>query len=154
MKTAKMISNLAGLLLMLAAPASWGVVVELVDPPAIAIPSGYSDSATAKSIKFAIQERKWQILSEAPGEITAELVVRGRHHVKVSVLYDERYVRIRYLDSSNMYYQMGVPDNDDVDEWSDTAYKKVPLIHHHYNGWVQALANSIKRALHTPALSP
>lgn len=149
MKPQTMLGYLLGLALLLTAPSSWGVVVELTDPPAIAIPAGYTDLATAKAIKFALQQRKWHLLAEEAGEITAELVVRGRHQIKVSIQYDERYIRIRYLDSRNMYYQMGIPDTEEVDEWSDTTYKKVPLIHHRYNSWVKVLAKYIQKALRT-----
>lgn len=153
MSKIKFSSYLIVIFMALAAPTAWGVVVELEDPPAIAIPSGYTDAATVKAIKLAMQQHKWSLVAETEGEITAQLVVRGRHYVKVTVLYDERFIRIKYLDSRNMYYQMGVPDNDDEDEWSDSTYKKVPLIHHRYNGWVNTFAKYIKRALHTPALN-
>jgi len=149
MKPQTMIGYLLGLVLLLIAPASWGVVVELTDPPAIVIPAGYTDTATTKAIKFALQQRKWQLLAEEVGEITAELAVHGRHQIRVSIKYDERYIRIRYLDSRNMYYQMGIPDSEEVDEWSDTTYKKVPLIHHRYNSWVKLLAKNIQKALRT-----
>jgi hypothetical protein len=147
MRTVNVFGYIFAIFIILAAPASWGVVVELEDPPAIAIPSGYTDAATVKAIKFAMQQHNWTLVAEEQGEITAQLVVRGRHYVKVTVLYNERFIRIKYLDSRNMYYQMGVPEDNDVDEWGELAYKKVPLIHHRYNGWVNTFAKYIKRAL-------
>jgi len=149
MKPQKIISYFLGILFLLVATSTWGVVVELTDPPAIVIPAGHTETTTAKAIKFALQQRKWVLLTEEPGVITADLLVRGRHYIKVAIQYDERFVRIGYLDSRNMYYQMGIPDDADVDEWSETAYKKVPLIHHRYNSWVKVLAKYIKKSLNT-----
>lgn len=115
---------LAVLLLAFAAAAS---ADELVDPDPISIPAGLDQPNVAKAIRAAMARTKWGVESEAPGRIVAVAHARTRT-ARVTIGYDDKQVRIAYLDSAELDYA----EHDGKREISGS-----------YNKWVKRLADDI-----------
>ena len=103
----------------------------------------YDMSATAQkkltkkqmhdAIYRACVARGWTPRDAGPDAIEAELTVRGKHHVVVSIAYTAAHYDIRYKDSRNMNYR---PNADGVS-----------TIHPNYNKWVSTLDHDIRKQL-------
>jgi len=117
---------LVWLLLAWAAP-SWGA--DLHDPDPVAIPAGMSGENVVKAIKNAMVVQAWALDNEAPGHIVASFSPND-HVARVTISYDEKEVRVAYLDSVNPNFK----EEDGQRE-----------IHRNYNKWVEALAQQIGR---------
>jgi len=105
--------------------------VPLVDPPPIAVPGKMTSAQVEKAVKQALIKREWMIASDAPGEITATLT----HHdysVSIGIAYDVREIRIRYLDSTDLKYEVKNGQR---------------LIHKNYPSWIQDLVTDISNDL-------
>ncbi len=94
--------------------------------------SKFTAPAVEDAIVRAGTEQGWEITPVKPGEMQGMLVVRAKHTVRVSILYDvtQKNYSIRYKDSSNMEYN---------------PTKKI--IHPNYNKWVQTLDRNIDSEL-------
>ncbi len=99
----------------------------LVDPAPIAIPAKLSDKQVAKAIATALVHREWVINVNEPGKISATYAKR-EFSVRIGITYDQHEVHIKYLDSSNLKYEMK----------SGQQY-----IHVNYNSWIQNLVTDI-----------
>ena len=103
----------------------------------------YDMSATAQkkltkkqmhdAIYRACVARNWTPRDAGPDTIEAELTVRGKHHVVVSIPYTADHYDIRYKDSRNMNYRVN----------ADGTY----TIHPNYNKWVSTLNHDIRKQL-------
>ena len=80
------------------------------------------------SIILAGSARGWQVASEQAGELTLRNNIRNKHVVVVNVHYDSKGVRVEYVSSENLEYEMR----------NGVAY-----IHPKYNEWVKLLLNDI-----------
>jgi hypothetical protein len=80
------------------------------------------------SIGVAASNRDWQVVTEAPGKVQLRNVVRNKHVLVVNVLYNTKGVRIEYVSSENLKYEMH----------DGTAF-----IHPKYNEWVGLLLKDI-----------
>ena len=104
-------------------------------PPPIQVPEGVNIRQVSKVIQTALAAKNWyaesQDLAEeaGTGQIQATLKVRV-HSVTIRFDYDVREVRISYVDSQNMEYEV--------------HKKKGPLIHPNYNRWLANLEKTIR----------
>ena len=126
----------------------------LVDPKPILVPEGLELTKIAESIKRGMSRRGWRAAKEKPGEIIAVLSVRNNKHIiKEMITYDKQHVQIKYFDSYNMQYKIGIPETSMEDEYgfndssAGSSGEPVPMIHFKYNSWVKNLANDIKQEL-------
>lgn len=107
----------------------------LYNPPPIQVPEGLTTRQVAKVIQMAMAARNWYVDSQAiaedggPSQIQATLKVRV-HSVTIRFDFDAREVRISYVDSQHMEYEV--------------HKRKGPLIHPNYNRWVQNLEKTIR----------
>lgn len=85
-------------LLMAAAPL-------LVDPEPITVPAGMSEQAVARAITLGVAQRGWIVSKQEPGYMEATLNIRT-HMAKVGITYDVKSIQIKYLDSSNLDYEV------------------------------------------------
>jgi hypothetical protein len=105
--------------------------VPLVDPPPIAVPGKMTSAQVEKVVKQALIKREWKIANDAPGKITATLA----HHdysVSIDVAYDVREIRISYLDSTDLKYEVKNGQR---------------FIHKNYPSWIQNLVTDITNDL-------
>lgn len=137
---------------VVALPTAFAGVKPLKAPEPIAIPQGLSQAQVTKAIKQGMSRRGWRVEKEEPHKILAVIYVRT-HVVKNMITWDKKEVRISYVDSTNMKYEMREPGDSggngglfDFDDSKDTEEKVelVPYIHDRYNSWTQNLANDIR----------
>jgi hypothetical protein len=125
----------------IAAAAQMSKTVENIAPRPHRAPSGISSEQLVEALTLAAGDMGWRILEEAPGEVTAITLVRGKHEAVVTIGYDESNFWINYKDSKNLNYdpkdyRRGRPGQRRV-------VTKGPRIHPNYNRWVAALADQI-----------
>ena len=128
-KTIALIPLLA--LLMAAAPL-------LVDPAPISVPAGLNEQAVAKAITLGVAQRGWIVSKQEPGYMEATLNIRS-HMARVGITYDVKSIQIRYLDSSNLDYEVE---------------KDGRHIHRNYLKWVNNIVHDISVQLLTAAAAP
>lgn len=109
----------------------------MVDPPAVAVPAGLDDKAVNKAIRLGAAQRGWVVSRQDPGFMEATLNIRS-HVAKVGITYDSSVVRIGYLDSTNLDYEVK---------------KGVARIHGNYLKWVSNLARDISLQLQSAELA-
>ncbi|GAA0712665.1 hypothetical protein [Dokdonella soli] len=100
----------------------------LVDPDPIAVPPKTAEHQIAKVIKVSLLHRGWTVDSEKPGAIDATLHLR-EHVARIAISYDSANVRIKYLSSENLKYEI--------------EHGK-PLIHKNYLSWIENLVTDIR----------
>ena len=116
------------MLLGLATVAPAAVASEvLVDPQPISVPPGLSEKAVAKSIRLGVAQRGWVVSRQDPGYMEATLNIRS-HVAKVGITYDTKSIQIRYLDSTNLDYEVK---------------KGVRRIHGNYLKWINNIVKDI-----------
>jgi hypothetical protein len=81
-----------------------------------------------ESIGAAASAHGWQVTSEQPGQLTLRNLIRNKFVVVVNVFYDSKSVRLEYVSSENLNYELR----------SGVAY-----IHPKYNEWVKLLLKDI-----------
>ena len=127
----KAVSSWALVLMMLlgvAAVAPIAVASEvLVDPQPISVPPGLSEKAVAKSIRLGVAQRGWVVSRQDPGYMEATLNIRS-HVAKVGITYDTKSIQIRYIDSTNLDYEVK---------------KGVRRIHGNYLKWINNIVKDI-----------
>ena len=127
----KAVSSWALLLMMLlgvAAVAPIAVASEvLVDPQPISVPPGLSEKAVAQSIRQGVAQRGWVVSRQDPGYMEATLNIRS-HVAKVGITYDTKSIQIRYIDSTNLDYEVK---------------KGVRRIHGNYLKWINNIVRDI-----------
>lgn len=119
----------------LTAPSALAAEV-LVDPPAISVPAGLDEKAVNKSIRLGAAQRGWVVSRQDPGAMELTLNIRT-HVAKVGITYDTSSIKIRYLDSSNLDYEVK---------------KGVARIHGNYLKWVNNLVRDISVQLQSAEL--
>ena len=131
----KAVSSCAPMLMMLlglVAVAPIAVASEvLVDPQPISVPAGLSEKAVAKSIRLGVAQRGWVVSRQDPGYMEATLNIRS-HVAKVGITYDTNSIQIRYLDSTNLDYEVK---------------KGVRRIHRNYLKWINNIVRDISAQL-------
>ena len=129
-------TRLAALLLIPLAFMLMGAAV-LVDPAPIPVPTKLSAKDVSKAIRSGIVSRGWVVAKDEKGQIDAVLNVRT-HEARVAINYDTKEVKITYVSSQDL----------DYDEKKGERH-----IHKKYNQWVQNMANDIRNALASEAIS-
>jgi hypothetical protein len=104
----------------------------LVDPAPIAVPAGLAEVQVGKAVKAALIGRGWTVAGEQPGSVNASLS-RDEWVAKIRVDYSTQKVQIRYVDSTNLKYEV--------------KRDGTRLIHSNYMGWMQFLSGDIGRNL-------
>ncbi|MGH8077779.1 MAG: hypothetical protein ACREPE_10695 [Lysobacter sp.] len=99
----------------------------LVDPEPVAIPAGLSTTKVVKDIKRTLAGRGWAVTSEQEGQIDSTLTLRA-HVARIRISYDDKQVRIAYVDSSNLDYKLK----------RGKAY-----VHSNYMGWMGYLTTDL-----------
>ena len=128
MKAASSWALVLMMLLGVAAVAPIAVASEvLVDPQPISVPPGLSEKAVAKSIRLGVAQRGWVVSRQDPGYIEATLNIRS-HVAKVGITYDTKSIQIRYIDSTNLDYEVK---------------KGVRRIHGNYLKWINNIVRDI-----------
>ena len=115
------------LVLCLACGVAQARKAELADPDPVAIPAGLDQEQVTKDIKRALIGRGWSISGEKPGEIDSTLFLR-EHVARIRVTWDEKQVRLAYVDSDNLDYK---------------EQKGKRYIHRNYLGWIGFLVQDI-----------
>jgi hypothetical protein len=105
-------------------------IAPLLTPAPILLQEPSSDMHDA--ILRAMVHRGWRPISDEPGKITAQVLVRGRHKATVDLLYTPDKVEFAYVSSENLDY-----------EYVDGEQ----TIHRNYNSWVQLLRDDIQQEL-------
>lgn len=100
----------------------------LVNPPPIAVTTKMSTDNVLKAIKMALVHRGWTITELKPGIVDSTLNLRD-HTARIEIDYSTTSVRIKYLDSTNLKYEVK---------------NGTPYIHKNYLGWVENLATDIQ----------
>lgn len=128
MKAAASWALMLVMLLGLAAVAPIAMASEvLVDPQPISVPPGLSEEAVAKSIRLGVAQRGWVVSRQDPGYMEATLNIRS-HVAKVGITYDTKSIQIRYIDSTNLDYEVK---------------KGVRRIHGNYLKWINNIVRDI-----------
>ena len=109
----------------------------LVDPAPVAVPVGLTEKAVERSIVVGVAQRGWIVTKQQPGYMEATLNIRS-HMARVGITYDVKAVQIKYLDSTNLDFEVK----------KDTRY-----IHGNYLKWVNNIVHDITVQLQTAALS-
>jgi hypothetical protein len=105
----------------------------LVDPPPISVPTGLNEQAVAKAVTLGVAQRGWIVSKREAGYIEATLNIRT-HMARVGITYDLETVQIRYLESSNLDYEVK----------GDGRH-----IHRNYLKWVNNMVRDISMQLLT-----
>ena len=121
--------------LAVVAPAA-GASEVLVDPPSIVVPPGLSEQTVAKSIRLGVAQRGWVVSRTDPGYMEATLNIR-KHVAKVGITYDASSIQIRYVDSTNLDFEVK---------------KGVRRIHRNYLKWVDNIVRDISVQLQAAEL--
>jgi hypothetical protein len=108
------------LLLMAAGPL-------LLDPEPIPVPPGLSEKAVGQAVGVGVSQRGWLVTKQDSGYVEATLRLRT-HVAKIGITYDTQSVRIKYLESSNLDYEVR---------------KDGPHIHGNYLKWVENVVRDI-----------
>jgi hypothetical protein len=110
----------------------------LADPVRVDFPA--ADAPSGEKLRQVVAavgpSRDWRIVSQSEGRLELERSVRDKHMLRVSLDYDARGFRLRYLQSVNLMYRE-----------LERGGAKLPLIHHNYNSWVHELAAAIASGL-------
>jgi len=80
------------------------------------------------SIGAAASAHGWQVTSEQPGQLTLHNLIRNKFVVVINVFYDSKNVRVEYVSSENLNYELR---------------GGVGYIHPKYNEWVKLLLKDI-----------
>ncbi len=110
--------------------------VPLVDPAPVIVPAATTSATVEKAIIGSGLRRKWTVVERQAGVVTLRYAARG-FSVTVKVLYSERNVIIKYVDSVELGYEMDYG---------------APVIHPNYNRWVNNLAHDISLELSLSAI--
>jgi hypothetical protein len=104
----------------------------LVDPAPIDVPAAMSSVQVSKAVKGALLGRGWVVSNEQADGVDGTL--NGNDYVaKIHVAFDTRQIRVTYVDSTNLKYE--VKKNGER------------LIHTNYMGWMKYLTGDIGRNL-------
>jgi hypothetical protein len=90
--------------------------------------SSYTVEEVQAAIIGGCRVKGWTPKIEAPGRISASILVRGKHYAEVSITYTAAAYSIQYVTSRDL----------DYDEASQE-------IHRNYNKWVTLLSETIQR---------
>lgn len=99
----------------------------LVNPPPIPVPARITQPQVYTAITKVLARFGWVVAADRPGNIEATYAPRD-FTVRIGITYDKDQVQIRYIDSTNLKYEMK---------------KDGPYIHKNYTAWIRNLVNGI-----------
>jgi hypothetical protein len=99
----------------------------LVNPEPIRVPAGLSEKAVTQAVRVGVAKRGWIVTRQDPGYLEATLHLRT-HMAKIGISYDTESVRIKYLESTNLDYEVK---------------KDGPHIHGNYLKWIDNVVRDI-----------
>jgi hypothetical protein len=99
----------------------------LVNPEPIRVPAGLSEKAVTQAVRVGVAKRGWIVTRQDPGYLEATLH-RRTHMAKIGISYDTESVRIKYLESTNLDYEVK---------------KDGPHIHGNYLKWIDNVVRDI-----------
>ena len=99
----------------------------LVNPQPIPVPQRATPDQVYKVITKVLARFGWVVASDKPGNLEATYAPRD-FTVRISITYDTTQVQIRYIDSTNLKYEMK---------------KDGPYIHKNYTAWIRNLVTGI-----------
>lgn len=104
----------------------------LVNPQPIAVPAKATPEQVYKSITIVLARFGWVVASDKPGDMEATYAPRD-FTVRIGITYDRSQVQIRYLNSTNLKYEV----------------KKdgITYIHKNYIAWMRNLVTGISGEL-------
>lgn len=86
----------------------------------------------------------WVMKETSANQMTGTLDVRDKHHITITVTYNENKFSVVYKDSVNMHYE---PTKVAQAPMSTVIVSDKPHIHPYYNNWVKSLVNNIRREI-------
>ena len=132
-----LIKRLAVVLMALAgfigAPAyAAEAIVDLIDQPVATRADGskLTDADLQQAIVEGCRRRQWVARVDAPGRVTATILVRGRHYAEITITYSATSYSMKYADSRELDYN-----------------EQKRKIHRNYNKWVALLNGAIVQAM-------
>lgn len=129
------------LLLAVLAPAIAGAGVPIQNPMTAQLPRRMDLPDAEKTIKLALLELGWLIRKTEPGAISADIDVRGRHHVGIHIKYDQQNIVVTYTESENMDYEPCYS--------ARKGNQAAMCIHENYHSWIGntfiALPNALQK---------
>lgn len=87
-------------------PAAHARSKPLVDPPETMAPCTASEALMLQGITQGLIGRDWTVIDRQPGLVTAQVVVRNKHTLIVTVKYSSSSFDIDYKDSVNLSYRV------------------------------------------------
>lgn len=91
-----------------------------------------NSQAVHDAIVASAKEHSWIVKGDAPGLLTLQLDVRGKHLVVVDVAYDAGGFEVTYVSSTNLKYE----------KRGDNSY-----IHPNYNRWIGYIVTEVRAKL-------
>ena len=99
----------------------------LINPQPIAVPQRATSDQVYRVITKVLARFGWVVASDKPGNLEATYAPRD-FTVRIGITYDTTQVQIRYIDSTNLKYEMK---------------KDGPYIHKNYTSWIRNLVTGI-----------
>jgi hypothetical protein len=99
----------------------------LVDPQPIPVPAGLSEKAVTQAVRVGVATRGWIVTRQDPGYLEATLHLRS-HMAKIGISYDTGSVRIKYLESTNLDYEVkkdGAHIHGNYLKWVDNVVRDI-----------------------------
>ena len=104
----------------------------LVNPKPIVVPAKATPEQVYKVITVVLARFGWVVASDKPGDMEATYAPRD-FTVRIGISYDRSQVQIRYLNSTNLKYEVKKDGNT--------------YIHKNYIAWMRNLVNGISSEL-------
>ena len=104
----------------------------LVNPQPIAVPAKATPEQVYKSITIVLARFGWVVASDKPGDMEATYAPRD-FTVRVGITYDRSQVQIRYINSTNLKFEVKKDGNT--------------YIHKNYIAWIRNLVTGISSEL-------
>jgi hypothetical protein len=104
----------------------------LVNPQPIPVPAKATPEQVYKSITIVLARFGWVVASDKPGDMEATYAPRD-FTARIGISYDRTQVQIRYLNSTNLKYEVKKDGNT--------------YIHKNYIAWMRNLVNGISSEL-------
>jgi hypothetical protein len=146
MRLLKPLAVIALSLIVLASPvaaAQPSVSIQNIPPTPHGAPAGTSLQSVASFIKRAMGDVNWVVVGEAPGMISAKLLIRS-HRAAVTIGFNETDYWINYKDSDNLNYTTSDRKKLNMGGSRRQTVMKGPRIHPNYNKWVEGLSRRIQ----------
>jgi len=113
------------------APLGCVSIGPIYSPLPIAVLGGMTAPKVSRAVLRALPKRGWTVVQAVPGLVIAQ-TRRALGVAVVAIVYDARFVRVRYRSSECLDYEMK---------------RGTACIHKHYNAWIHSLVDDIRAQL-------